>query len=165
MNGQHKDIETTITAMYYRYMKPEETIILNVISAMVDFSTSKALQMSRELDAACDRSLLCITKVDQHQEAGLAKMGSHTSHTIPTSSCTLHDGSLWGGDNNSSHSIIDGCESAYITHNTSRTPLSTTGDSRWSVRSGEERDGRPGNTVRTRVRTTAASRRMLAPSP
>jgi hypothetical protein len=84
VKGQHQDIEATITAMYSRYMEPEETIILNVISAMVDFSTSKALQMSRELDAACRRSLLCITKVDQHQEAGLGEK------VLPSRCCSFH---------------------------------------------------------------------------
>jgi Fe2+ transport system protein B len=45
--------------------------VLNVVSAMVDTSTSEALQLSRELDPTGKRTLLCITKVDQHKEAGL----------------------------------------------------------------------------------------------
>ena len=53
------------------YMKPNESIILNVVSTMVDFSTSASLQMSRELDSNGDRTMLRVTKVDQHQENGL----------------------------------------------------------------------------------------------
>lgn len=71
LNGQDASIATTIQRMYRRYIAPEETIVLNVVSAMVDISTSEALQLSRELDTSGDRTLLCITKVDQHVEPGL----------------------------------------------------------------------------------------------
>lgn len=52
-------------------MKPEESILLNVVSAMVDFSTSASLQLSRKLDQEGGRTILCVTKVDQHVEEGL----------------------------------------------------------------------------------------------
>ena len=71
VGGQSEDIEETITKMYRRYMTPPEAVLLNVVSAMVDVSTSKSLQMSRELDTAGTRTLLCFTKVDQHAEPGL----------------------------------------------------------------------------------------------
>jgi hypothetical protein len=71
-NGQHKNIEDTIVQMYSRYMKPEEAILLNVVTAVVDFSTSKALQLSRELDPTCKRTVVCVTKVDQYQDERLA---------------------------------------------------------------------------------------------
>ena len=71
VEGQHADIEATITSMYTRYMEPQEAVVLNVVSAMVDCSTSKSLQMSTQMDPACRRSLLCITKADQHGEPGL----------------------------------------------------------------------------------------------
>eukprot|EP00957_Ditylum_brightwellii_P038116 2882465-Ditylum_brightwellii.AAC.1 len=38
---------------------------------MVDFSTSASLQLSRELDPDGQRTLLCVTKIDQHREEGL----------------------------------------------------------------------------------------------
>jgi len=59
--------------MCRRYAKPPESIILNVVSAMVDFSTSALLQLSRELDPSGQRTMLCVTKVDQHREIGLHK--------------------------------------------------------------------------------------------
>eukprot|EP00038_Savillea_parva_P017783 m.21510 g.21510 ORF g.21510 m.21510 type:complete len:383 (+) comp3903_c0_seq1:283-1431(+) len=71
VGGQHANIAETIRTMYGTYMKPEETIMLNVVSAMVDFSTSESLQLSRELDPHGDRTLLCVTKCDQHTEPGL----------------------------------------------------------------------------------------------
>ena len=57
--------------MCIRYMEPEQSILLNVVSTMVDFSTSASLQLSRELDPDGDRTMLCVTKVDQHKEDGL----------------------------------------------------------------------------------------------
>uniref|UniRef100_A0A7S2N5B3 Dynamin GTPase n=2 Tax=Helicotheca tamesis TaxID=374047 RepID=A0A7S2N5B3_9STRA len=69
--GDGKKLETLILGMCRRYITPEESIVLNVVSAMVDFSTSASLQLSRELDPEGKRTLLCVTKVDQHQEEGL----------------------------------------------------------------------------------------------
>eukprot|EP01090_Pellita_catalonica_P005385 TRINITY_DN1536_c0_g3_i1.p1 TRINITY_DN1536_c0_g3~~TRINITY_DN1536_c0_g3_i1.p1 ORF type:complete len:595 (-),score=108.06 TRINITY_DN1536_c0_g3_i1:1528-3312(-) len=64
IKGQHAGIEETITAMYKRYMKPEEHILLNVASGLADFSISKALEMSRKMDPNGKRTLLCVTKLD-----------------------------------------------------------------------------------------------------
>eukprot|EP00051_Salpingoeca_urceolata_P017826 m.245892 g.245892 ORF g.245892 m.245892 type:complete len:55 (-) comp19055_c2_seq1:4021-4185(-) len=44
-------------------MEPVETVLLNVVSCMVDIATSKSLQMSRDLDPQGSRTLLCVTKV------------------------------------------------------------------------------------------------------
>lgn len=79
-HGQPDDIEDTITKMYERYMKPEEAILLNVVSAMVDFETSKSLSMSRKFDAKGKRTLLCITKIDQFTDHGMLKKVEH-AHT------------------------------------------------------------------------------------
>ena len=68
-----KALEAMILNMCRRYCEPDESVILNVVSAMVDFSTSASLQLSQELDPNCRRTLLCVTKIDQHQEDGLAK--------------------------------------------------------------------------------------------
>ncbi|KAL1527928.1 hypothetical protein AB1Y20_009301 [Prymnesium parvum] len=64
-------LEQLILGMCRRYAEPPESILLNVVSAMVDFSTSAALQLSQELDPTCQRTLLCVTKVDQYREKGL----------------------------------------------------------------------------------------------
>ena len=71
--GTGKALEEMILNMCRRYCAPEESVILNVVSAMVDFSTSASLQLSQELDPTSRRTLLCVTKIDQHQEEGLAK--------------------------------------------------------------------------------------------
>ena len=71
--GSGAELEALIKGMARQYCEPKETIILNVVSAMVDFSTSASLQLSQELDPSGRRTLLCVTKVDQHAEAGLAR--------------------------------------------------------------------------------------------
>jgi GTPase SAR1 family protein len=69
--GNGKLLEQQIMNMCRTYMSPKESILLNVVSSMVDFSTSASLQMSHELDVERTRTMLCITKVDQHSEQGL----------------------------------------------------------------------------------------------
>uniref|UniRef100_A0A7S4JM12 Dynamin GTPase n=1 Tax=Odontella aurita TaxID=265563 RepID=A0A7S4JM12_9STRA len=69
--GDGKKLENLIIGMCRRYMAPKESILLNVVSAMVDFTTSASLQLSRELDPDGERTMLCVTKVDQHRETGL----------------------------------------------------------------------------------------------
>ena len=74
--GQGSDgkvLEEMILKMCRKYAEPPESIILNVASAMVDFSTSASLQLSQELDPEGRRTMLCVTKIDQHKESGLAK--------------------------------------------------------------------------------------------
>ena len=51
-------------------MTPEETVLLNIVSATVDFTTSESLQLSRELDPDGARTVLIVTKIDR-AEPGL----------------------------------------------------------------------------------------------
>ena len=75
--GDGKQLEKLIMEMCRRYMAPKESILLNVVSAMVDFSTSASLQLSRDLDPSGERTALCVTKIDQHHEAGIeTKLGA-----------------------------------------------------------------------------------------
>lgn len=71
LKTQHNDVETKILNIYRKYMKPEETIIVNVVSAMVDFTTSASLKLSNEFDNNAERTIVCVTKIDQHREKGL----------------------------------------------------------------------------------------------
>jgi GTPase SAR1 family protein len=80
--GNGKLLEAAILKMCERYMAPKESILLNVVSAMVDFSTSASLQLSHELDKERTRTMLCITKVDQHSEAGLHDKITKSIHAM-----------------------------------------------------------------------------------
>lgn len=63
-SDQGKDIEKVTKKMALRYVKDPRTIILCVIPANADMTTSDALQMARDLDPKGIRTLGVITKVD-----------------------------------------------------------------------------------------------------
>ena len=69
--GDGEALEKQIKQLALRYIEPSESVILNVVSAMVDLATSAAVQMSLKVDPAGERSLLCVTMVDKHRDAGL----------------------------------------------------------------------------------------------
>ena len=83
--GDGKQLEALILGMCKRYSAPPESVILNVVSAMVDFSTSASLQLSQELDPEGRRTLLCVTK----SEHGLS-----LSHPPPCASPPPSPGAL-----------------------------------------------------------------------
>lgn len=63
-SDQGKDIEKVTKKMALRYVKDPRTIILCVIPANADMTTSDALQMARDLDPKGVRTIGVITKVD-----------------------------------------------------------------------------------------------------
>ena len=50
------------------YIKPEETIILNVLSATQDFTTCESIRMSQGVDRTGLRTLAVVTKADKSPE-------------------------------------------------------------------------------------------------
>nr|XP_043620144.1 dynamin-related protein 4C-like [Erigeron canadensis] len=63
-NSYHKKIDDIIE----KYIGPEGTIILNVVSATADFLTCKSMQMSLKLDETGQRTLHVFTKSDKASE-------------------------------------------------------------------------------------------------
>ena len=63
-SDQGKDIEKVTKKMALRYVKDPRTIILAVVPANADITTSDALQMARDLDPKGIRTIGVITKVD-----------------------------------------------------------------------------------------------------
>lgn len=64
IGNQPKDIERITKEMVTRYCKDERTIILAVIPANADMTTSEALQIAQTLDPQGVRTLGVITKID-----------------------------------------------------------------------------------------------------
>lgn len=64
IGDQPKDIEKITKDMVTRYCRDERTIILCVIPANADMSTSEALQLSQHLDPDGSRTIGVITKID-----------------------------------------------------------------------------------------------------
>ncbi|KAG8374971.1 hypothetical protein BUALT_Bualt10G0051100 [Buddleja alternifolia] len=74
VHGQPEDIYEQISAIIMEYIKPEESIILNVLSANVDFSTCESIRMSQQVDKTGQRTLAVVTKADKAPEGLLEKV-------------------------------------------------------------------------------------------
>ncbi|KAL3523407.1 hypothetical protein ACH5RR_016241 [Cinchona calisaya] len=74
VHGQPEDIYEQISAIIMEYIKPEESIILNVLSATVDFTTCESIRMSQRVDKTGERTLAVVTKSDRAPEGLLEKV-------------------------------------------------------------------------------------------
>ncbi|KAI3705482.1 hypothetical protein L1987_75720 [Smallanthus sonchifolius] len=74
VHGQPEDIYEQIGAIINEYITPEESIILNVLSASVDFSTCESIRMSQRVDVTGQRTLAVVKKADRNPEGLLEKV-------------------------------------------------------------------------------------------
>ncbi|WJX53278.1 dynamin GTPase [Trifolium repens] len=73
-HGQPDDICEQIKNIIMQYITPEESIILNVINAAVDFATCESIKLSRSVDKTGSRTLAVVTKADQSPDGLLEKI-------------------------------------------------------------------------------------------
>ncbi|XP_057800093.1 dynamin-related protein 4C-like [Salvia miltiorrhiza] len=76
VHGQPEDIYEQVSGIIMEYITPEESIILNVLSASVDFSTCESIRMSQRVDKTGQRTLAVVTKADRSPEGLLEKVTS-----------------------------------------------------------------------------------------
>ncbi|XP_021754731.1 dynamin-related protein 4C-like isoform X2 [Chenopodium quinoa] len=74
VQGQPENIYEQIHDIIMEYITPEESIILNVLSAAVDFSTCESIRMSQKVDKSGERTLAVVTKADKAPEGLLEKV-------------------------------------------------------------------------------------------
>jgi replication fork clamp-binding protein CrfC len=74
VHGQPANIYKQIQAMIMHYISPEESIILNVLSAQVDFPTCESIRMLQQVDNEGKRTLAVVMKVDKAPEGLLEKV-------------------------------------------------------------------------------------------
>ncbi|TVU47664.1 hypothetical protein EJB05_07270, partial [Eragrostis curvula] len=74
VQGQPEDIYDQIAKIIKDYIVPKESIILNVLSATVDFPTCESIRMSQQVDRTGERTLAVVTKVDKAPEGLLEKV-------------------------------------------------------------------------------------------
>ncbi|PKU66656.1 dynamin-related protein 4C-like [Dendrobium catenatum] len=74
VHGQPENIYEQIAAIIMQYIKPAESIILNVLSASVDFPTCESIRMSQQVDGKGERTLAVVTKADKSPEGLLEKV-------------------------------------------------------------------------------------------
>nr|GMD13184.1 dynamin-related protein 4C-like [Ipomoea batatas] len=80
VHGQPEDIYEQISNIIMEYITPEESIILNVLSASVDFSTCESIRMSLKVDKTGERTLAVVTKADRSPEGLLEKVTADDVH-------------------------------------------------------------------------------------
>ncbi|KAL9379890.1 hypothetical protein Peur_028372 [Populus x canadensis] len=74
VHGQPENIYEQIANIIMKYISPDESVILNVLSATVDFSTCESIMMSQKVDKNGERTLAVVTKVDKSPEGLLEKV-------------------------------------------------------------------------------------------
>ncbi|MQM02324.1 hypothetical protein Taro_035091 [Colocasia esculenta] len=74
VHGQPEDIYEQISNIIMEYITPAESIILNVLSATVDFPTCESIRMSQRVDKTGERTLAVVTKSDKAPEGLLEKV-------------------------------------------------------------------------------------------
>ncbi|GMY37773.1 dynamin-related protein 4C-like [Fagus crenata] len=74
VHGQPEDIYDQIRKIIMEYITPKVSIILNVLSATVDFPTCESITMSRTVDKTGERTLAVVTKSDKAPEGLLEKV-------------------------------------------------------------------------------------------
>ncbi|XP_010045958.2 dynamin-related protein 4C isoform X2 [Eucalyptus grandis] len=77
VQGQPENIYEQISEMIMEYIRPEESIILNVLSATVDFSTCESIRMSQMVDKSGERTLAVVTKADEAPDSLLEKVTAY----------------------------------------------------------------------------------------
>lgn len=64
VRDQPEDIEEQIQALIIKYVKQSNTIILAVVTANTDPSTSESLKIARKMDSEGERTIAVVTKLD-----------------------------------------------------------------------------------------------------
>ncbi|PKA63028.1 Dynamin-related protein 4C [Apostasia shenzhenica] len=77
VSGQPENIYEQIAAIIMKYIRPQESIILNVLSASVDFPTCESIRMSQQVDRNGERTIAVVTKVDKSPDGLLEKVTSN----------------------------------------------------------------------------------------
>ncbi|KAJ6799949.1 dynamin-related protein 4C-like [Iris pallida] len=74
VHGQPDNIYEQIATIIKEYITPKESIILNVLSAAVDFPTCESIRMSQQVDRTGERTLVVVTKADRAPDGLLEKV-------------------------------------------------------------------------------------------
>ncbi|KAG8374967.1 hypothetical protein BUALT_Bualt10G0050700 [Buddleja alternifolia] len=74
VHGQPEDIYEQISNIIMEFIKPEESIILNVLSASVDFTTCESIRMFQRVDKTGQRTFAVVTKADKSPTGLLEKV-------------------------------------------------------------------------------------------
>ncbi|EYU23432.1 hypothetical protein MIMGU_mgv1a023769mg, partial [Erythranthe guttata] len=76
VHGQPEDIHEQISKIIMEFITPEESIILNVLPASVDFCTCESIRLSKKVDRTGRRTLAVVTRADQSPQGLLDKVAA-----------------------------------------------------------------------------------------
>ncbi|CAF1590364.1 unnamed protein product [Rotaria magnacalcarata] len=70
--GQAENIHEQILQLINKYIKPPTAIVLHVIPASIDFTTSESMKLAKAFDPSCQRQLIAASKIDKYDK-GIAE--------------------------------------------------------------------------------------------
>ncbi|CAF3959668.1 unnamed protein product [Adineta steineri] len=70
--GQAENIHQQILDLINKYIEPSTAIVLHVIPASVDFTTSESMKLAKVFDPSCERQLIGVSKIDKYDK-GIAE--------------------------------------------------------------------------------------------
>ncbi|CAF1324106.1 unnamed protein product [Rotaria magnacalcarata] len=70
--GQAENIHEQILQLINKYIEPPTAIVLHVIPASVDFTTSESMKLAKVFDPTCQRQLIAASKIDKYDK-GIAE--------------------------------------------------------------------------------------------
>ncbi|CAF0759358.1 unnamed protein product [Adineta steineri] len=70
--GQAENIHQQILDLINKYIEPPTAIVLHVIPASVDFTTSESMKLAKVFDPSCERQLIGVSKIDKYDK-GIAE--------------------------------------------------------------------------------------------
>ncbi|CAF3880171.1 unnamed protein product [Rotaria sp. Silwood1] len=80
--GQAENIHQQILDLINKYIKPPTAIVLHVIPASVDFTTSESMKLAKLFDPSCQRQLIAASKIDKYDKGISEKLQGRGSGSM-----------------------------------------------------------------------------------
>ncbi|CAF4195164.1 unnamed protein product, partial [Rotaria sp. Silwood2] len=80
--GQAEDIHQQILNLINEYIQPPTAIVLHVIPASVDFTTSESMKLAKVFDPSCQRQLIAASKIDKYDKGIAEKLQGRGSGSM-----------------------------------------------------------------------------------
>ncbi|CAF3955176.1 unnamed protein product [Adineta steineri] len=82
IKGQAADIHEQILELINKYIQPPTAIVLHVIPASTDFTTSESMKLARVFDPLCQRQLIAASKIDKYDKGIAEKLQGRGSGSM-----------------------------------------------------------------------------------
>ncbi|CAF0878005.1 unnamed protein product [Adineta ricciae] len=82
ISGQADDIHEQILSLINKYIEPSTAIVLHVIPASTDFTTSESMKLAKKFDPQCQRQLIAASKIDKFDKGIAEKLQGRGSGSM-----------------------------------------------------------------------------------